>query len=174
MKRVAVIGSAGSGKSTLAVELGRRTGLPVIHLDRLFWGPGWTPTADVEWEAVNHDLAAREAWIIDGNYSRTMAIRLERADTIVFLDRPRLACLWNVTRRWLAHRGRSRPDMGADLREKLDLELVRLVWGFPTRSRPGILERLAALPSGTMVVHLTSPRAAGDWLTGIGPVRGVE
>jgi adenylate kinase family enzyme len=169
VKRVAVIGSAGSGKSTLAVDLGRRTGLPVVHLDRLYWGPGWTPTPDDAWEAVNREVTAGDAWIIDGNYSRTMDIRLARADTVVFLDRPRLACIWNVTRRWLTQRGRSRPDMGAGLQEKLDLEFLRWVWGFPTRSRPGVLARLANLPSTVSVVHLTSTRAAHAWLEAIEP-----
>ncbi len=168
-----MLGSAGSGKTTFAIELGRRSGLPVVHLDRLYWGPGWTPTPDDRWETVNRDLAAGDTWIIDGNYSRTMDIRLERADTVVFLDRPRLVCIWNVTRRWLTHRGRSRPDMGAGLTEKLDLEFLRWVWGFPTRSRPAVLERLAALPSSTLVVHLTSSRAARDWLSGIGPAGAV-
>ena len=145
--------------------------VPVVHLDRLYWGPGWTPTPDDAWEAVNREVAAAEAWIIDGNYSQTMDIRLAWADTVVFLDRPRTVCTWNVLRRWLTHRGSSRPDMGAGLNEKLDLEFLRWVWGFPSRSRPGVLARLAALPVTVSVIHLTSTGAARAWLESIDPAR---
>ncbi len=44
MKRLAIVGCAGAGKSTLARLLGQILGLPVFHLDALFWRPGWVET----------------------------------------------------------------------------------------------------------------------------------
>ena len=89
MRRVAIIGSSGAGKSTLARRLGERTGLPVVHLDEHFWRPGWVETSRGEWRAVQTALCAQDAWIMDGNYSGTLDVRLARADTVVFLDLPR-------------------------------------------------------------------------------------
>jgi adenylate kinase family enzyme len=167
LKRVAVIGSGGAGKSALAIELGTRTGLPVIHLDRLYWGPGWTPKPEDEWAALQAELAAGDRWIMDGNYSKSLPIRLARADTVVFLDLPRLVCLWAVTRRWLRFRGRSRPDMGEGVNEALDPAFLRWIWDYPKRSRPGIVAQLAALPSTTRVVHLRSRGDAREFLAAV-------
>jgi adenylate kinase family enzyme len=64
MRRVVVIGSAGAGKSTFAARLGRATGPPVIHLDALYWKPGWVPTPRAEWDAKLAPLAAGPAWIM--------------------------------------------------------------------------------------------------------------
>jgi adenylate kinase family enzyme len=68
VQRVAVVGSGGSGKSTLADRLGELTGLPVTHLDRLYWQPGWVATDDDRWRQLQAGLVAGERWIVDGNY----------------------------------------------------------------------------------------------------------
>jgi adenylate kinase family enzyme len=175
VNRVAVIGSGGAGKSVLALELARRTGLPVIHLDREYWRPGWLPTPEPEWEARVGEIVKGERWIIDGNFGGTMHHRLAAADTIVFLDIPRLICEWAVITRWLRYRRRWRPDMAAGLNDKLDLKFLRWIWGYPTTRRPGILRQLAELPPSTQVVRLTSRRQMAEWLDSVAPssARGV-
>ena len=90
--RVLVGGMMGSGKSTFARALAARTGLPVIHLDLHYWKPGWVRPSDDEWRERQRALLAGEAWIIDGNYNETLALRLERAETVVFLDTPWWLC----------------------------------------------------------------------------------
>jgi adenylate kinase family enzyme len=90
--RVLVDGMMGSGKSTFARALAARTGLPVIHLDLHYWKPGWVRPSDDEWRERQRALLAGEAWIIDGNYNETLALRLERAETVVFLDTPWWLC----------------------------------------------------------------------------------
>jgi adenylate kinase family enzyme len=90
--RVLVDGMMGSGKSTFARALGARTGLPVIHLDVHYWKPGWVRPSDDEWRERQRALLAGNAWIIDGNDNETLALRLERAETVVFLDTPWWLC----------------------------------------------------------------------------------
>ena len=144
MQRVLVIGSGGSGKSTLAGRIGARTGLPVIHLDQLYWRSGWVATPADEWTHRVRELAAGESWVMDGNYGGTLDLRLAACDMVVFLDVPRLRCLWRVLWRWMRHRGRSRPDMAAGCIERLDMQFVRWIWTYPQRQRPGVLAKVAA------------------------------
>lgn len=165
---MAVLGSGGAGKSTLARELGARTGLPVIHLDALFWGPNWQPTPKPEWIELERRLIADEQWIMDGNYGSTQEMRLPRADTVVFLDLPRLVCLWSVIRRWSAYRRRARPDLPRN-HDRLDLEFLRWIWTYPNEKRPEVLARLATLPETTTVVRLQSRRAIREYLAGVAP-----
>ena len=167
MQRVAVIGSGGAGKSTLAVELGARTGLPVIHLDREFWRPGWQPTPDDVWEARVGELVQGDRWIIDGNYGGTMPIRFERADTVVFLDLPRALCLLSVIWRSIRHRRTPRPDMSEGNPEKLDPAFLQWIWNYPRKNRPGVLRQLELLPPSTRVVRLASRRAMRAWVDAI-------
>jgi adenylate kinase family enzyme len=162
-----VIGSGGSGKSVLSLRLAERTGLPVIHLDREYWGPGWQPMPEDRWEARIRELASRDRWIMDGNFGGTIPIRLAAADTVVFLDLPRLVCLWNVIRRWAKYRSDARPDMTPGNAEKLDLKFLRWIWGYPTTRRPGIVAQLEGLPPTTRVVRLRSRREIGEFLATI-------
>jgi adenylate kinase family enzyme len=90
--RVLVDGMMGSGKSTFAHALAARTGLPVVHLDVHYWKPGWVRPSDDEWRERQRTLLAGEAWIIDGNYNETIALRLERADTVILLNTPWWLC----------------------------------------------------------------------------------
>jgi adenylate kinase family enzyme len=103
--RVVVTGLAVSGKSTFARALAAKTGLPVIHLDVHFWQPGWTAPSDDAWREIQRDLLAGDRWIADGNYQDTLDLRLERADTAVFLDPP----WWMCVRRALGRGLRRRP-----------------------------------------------------------------
>lgn len=164
MRRILVIGSGGSGKSTLAKALGAKLELPVIHLDAHFWHPGWISTPSEEWRAHVADLLTGDAWIIDGNYGNTLDQRLAACDTVIFLDLPRIVCLWRVIKRALKYRGRSRPDMSPGCPERLSWEFVGWVWSYPSRRRPDIVRRLAALPSRTRVVHVRSTRGVAALL----------
>src|SRR5579862_1457379 len=87
-RHVIVTGLAGSGKSTFSVALAAKLGLPVIHLDLLFWKPGWVAPSKTEWRETQREALGGAAWIADGNYHETLDLRLERADTVVFLDIP--------------------------------------------------------------------------------------
>jgi adenylate kinase family enzyme len=77
---------AGSGKSTFSRALAAKTGLPLIYLDLHYWKPGWVNPSDDEWRQTQRTLLAGNAWIADGNYRETLALRLERAETVVVLD----------------------------------------------------------------------------------------
>jgi adenylate kinase family enzyme len=164
MRRVLVIGSGGAGKSTLATRLGGRLGLPVIHLDALYWNAGWVATPPEDWARAVADVIARDEWVVDGNYGGTLDARLAACDTVVFLDLPRLVCLWRVVRRWIRYRGHTRPDMAAGCDEQIDAEFLRWIWTYPARRRPGILARLATLTGGQRVVVLRSRREVEAFL----------
>jgi adenylate kinase family enzyme len=156
MNRIMVIGSGGAGKSTLARGGGLALGIEVIHLDALFWHPGWVGTPRAEWEALQRTLVQRPRWVMDGNYGGTMEIRLAAADTVVFLDLPRRDCLWGVLRRRVRYAGRSRPDLADGCPERLTWEFLRWIWQFPSR-RPALLERLDRYREGRRILHLRSP-----------------
>ena len=166
MRRVAIIGCGGSGKSVVARELGRRTGLPVIHLDTLFWSQDWQPTPPDEWRAIQERLVTEDRWIIDGNYGGTMELRLRAADTIVFLDYPTRVCLWRVVLRRLKSRRRPRPDLGPP--DRLTLEFLRWIAAYRRTRRPRILDRLATLTDEKRVVILGSDAEVRTLLDSVG------
>lgn len=111
MKKIALIGSGGSGKSTLARKLGKKLNIEVYHLDALLWKPNWTPTSKEEQRNIQNELVKKDQWIIDGNYSGTMDIRLNAADAIILVDISRVRCVYRVLKRMIQYRGKSRPDM---------------------------------------------------------------
>jgi adenylate kinase family enzyme len=164
MQRVVILGSGGAGKSTLARRIGDRLALPVIHLDREHWLPGWVETPSDEWADRVAMLVAGDRWVIDGNYGGTIGPRLRACDTAIFLDLPRRVCLWRVIRRWRQYRGRTRPDMTPGCNERLDWVFVRWIWNYPRLHRPAVLKQLATLGAGQRVVHLRSRRAVEEFV----------
>ena len=172
MERVLVIGPSGAGKSTLAIELGRRLALPVHHIDQLHWQPGWVEGSDAELRAKLDAIVASERWLIDGNYGATLAERLARADTVVYLDYPIRLCLRRLLGRIWTYRGRTRPDMTEGCAERFDLAffLYVLTWNRGPRRRTE--DRLSDY-KGT-IVRLGNPRALRRWLAALPAKAGVS
>ena len=156
MHKIAVIGSSGAGKSRLSRSMGEILGLPVIHLDKKYWLPGWTePPKDV-WRSRVQELVKRDRWIMDGNFGGTMEIRIAAADTVVFLDMPRTLCIWRTIKRVITYRKETRPDMADGCDEKFDLKFLKWIWDFPDRTRPRILEWLSTVEGQKPVFRLRS------------------
>ena len=162
MKRVAIVGSGGVGKSTFAEELGRRTGISVVHLDRHFWKPNWVPTPREEWVDLQVGLLSGDSWIADGNYGGTLDVRLSRADTVIVLTLPRWQCSWRALKRSLQHRGQEIQAEGCP--EHFDLKFLRWVWHYPTDSRPRLDQAIDRFHERLNVVELASPSAAQSFL----------
>ena len=135
MERIIIIGCGGAGKSTLARKLGEVLDLPVVHLDKLFWKPGWVETTAEEFDALLAQELAKDQWIMDGNFNRTMPERMKRCDTIIYLDFSRCACLLGVLKRVITTYGKVRPDMGEGCPERIDLEFLKWVWNFNKNKR---------------------------------------
>ncbi|WP_028776851.1 hypothetical protein [Shimazuella kribbensis] len=135
MERICIIGSPGSGKSTLAKYLGDILELEVIHLDTLFWQPGWVSISNEEMLLKQGKVIQKEKWIMDGSYSNIWTPRLERADTIIFMDFSRWICLYCVMKRYFLHQNKTRSDMGQGCPEKIDFEFLSFIWNYPTNRR---------------------------------------
>ncbi|MDQ3713515.1 MAG: DNA topology modulation protein [Acidobacteriota bacterium] len=158
MKKILIIGSSGAGKSTFARRLGAATGLTVVHLDQLYWKPNWVEPSKDEWKETVAEVLENEAWIIDGNYSGTLDLRMRYADAIIFLDFPPTICVWRVLKRVAIYRRGKRPDMPAGCDERFDWDFVKLTWNYPTRSKPRVESLLNNCQDKIKVIRLKSNR----------------
>ena len=163
MERIIIIGCGGAGKSTLARQLGEKLNLPVVHLDKLFWKPGWVSLSPEEFDVVHREAIAQERWIIDGNFDRTMPERLGRCDTVIYLDFSRFACLMGVVKRILTTYGTVRPDMGEGCPERVDWEFLKWVWNFNKNKRERNYQRLNET-EGVEIIVLKNRRAVTRFL----------
>jgi adenylate kinase family enzyme len=167
MKRILVIGSSGSGKSTFARRLGELLSLEVIHLDSLFWHSGWIETPKDEWRTKVAKALQGNSWIIDGNYSATMDLRLPACDTVIFLETPRITCVYRVLKRVVFYKKGSRPDIPEGCDEKFDLDFVKIVWSYPTRSKPKVEAFLKQFEAEKTIIRLKSKKEIESFLNGL-------
>lgn len=172
MKKVLVLGCAGSGKSTFSSQLGQVTGLPVIHLDSLYWKPNWIASTEEEWDDTIDRLVKLESYIMDGNYSRTLNKRLRDADVVFYFDMPRSLCIYRVIKRRILNHGRVREDMAEGCREKIDLEFLKWIWNFRKRNRGRILESLDQAKEQKQIYIIKKSKEATDYLAKIRLVMG--
>ena len=162
MQRVLIIGPCGAGKSTLARKLGDRLGLPVFHMDQLNWRTGWVESSKDEIGAKLQAIVTDDRWLIDGNYGGTLAERLSRADTVIYLDFPISLCVARVLRRIWSYRGSTRPDMTEGCPERFDLAFLwyLITWNSGPRVRTEHLLR----GHENKIVRLKTPAALTDWM----------
>ena len=157
--RILILGCPGSGKSTLARALAARTGLPLVHLDNIWWRADGTHIPREDFDRALDGLLRGEQWIMDGDYSRTYEVRLRAADTVIFLDYPEAVCMAGI----VARVGQDRPDMPWT-EGTLDRELVAQVRNYASSNRPALLSLFQKYPA-KQVLTFTSREEADCWLS---------
>ena len=162
MQRLLVIGPCGAGKSTLSTVLGKKLDLTVFHMDQLNWRPGWIESSKDEIRARLADIVVTDRWLIDGNYGGTLAVRLEHADTIVYLDYPIRLCVLRLLRRIWKYRGQSRPDMTEGCPERFNLAFLFYLMRW--NSGPRIRTETQLKGYETKVIRLQSPQELERWM----------
>ena len=154
MKRVIVIGCPGSGKSTFSRALRDKTGLPLHHLDMMYWNADKTTVPKEIFRAQLAALLTEDAWIIDGNYGSTMEARMAACDTVFFLDYPRSVCLAGIRER----QGKPRADMPW-IETEDDEEFLAFVRTYNEQSRPAVLTLLEKYRDKQIVIFRTRTEA---------------
>ena len=167
MERVIIIGCGGAGKSTLARKLGEKTGLPVVHLDQIWWAPGnWQHLAREEFDRRLLTETEKPRWILDGNFNRTLEMRLQKCDTVIYLDYPRIVCLKNWIGRVIQNWGHARADMAEGCSEWFDPDMAKWIWQFNRKNRKRYHELLEEL-DGVKVHIFRSRRETAKFLNNL-------
>lgn len=165
-QKVIVIGSPGAGKSTFARKLRDVTGLPLYYLDMLWHRPDRTTISREEFDAKLKDILMRDKWIIDGNFNRTLKMRLKYCDTVFLLDFPVEVCLSGVESRV----GQVREDMPW-IENEFDGEFKQFIIDFPKERLPRIYELIERYRTDKRVVIFKSREEAEDYLKGINRIQ---
>ncbi len=158
MKKAIIIGPSGSGKSTFSEMLHNATGLPLYHLDNIWWNADKTHISRPEFDLKLSELLCRDSWIIDGDYSRTYEPRIAACDTIFFLDFDINICMEGLTQRL----GKPRPDMPW-IDYELDQELVARVQKYETENKPVLLSLFEKYPKKRVIIFKTR-KDAEEWV----------
>ena len=146
MKKAIVIGCPGSGKTTFAEKLKAATGLPLYYLDAVWHKPDRTHISRAEFDQRLAEILSEDAWIIDGNYSRTVEVRIRACDTVFLFDLPTEVCLQGAIDRL----GKGRYDMPW-IDTELDPKLKQEIKEFPDKNLPTVYELLKKYGKTTVI-----------------------
>ena len=160
MKKVIVIGCPGSGKSRFSRALHHKTGIPLYHLDMMYWNPDKTTVEKRVFRKRLDEVLRKDEWIIDGNYGSTMELRMNACDTVVFLDYPLEVCLDGIKER----RGKPRSDMPW-VETGEDEEFIEFIKSYNREQRPKVMALLEKYGDKTVYVF-TSREQADAFLNG--------
>ena len=160
MKKVIVIGCPGSGKSTVSRALHNKTGIPLYHLDMMYWNADKTTVEKSVFLERLSDVLEKDEWIIDGNYGSTMELRMAACDTVIFLDYPLDVCLDGIKER----RGKPRSDMPWIETEE-DAEFIEFIKSYNEQQKPKVLELLEKCSDKNIII-LESREQADAFLNG--------
>ena len=159
MKKVIIIGCPGSGKTTFAEKLNKCTELPLYYLDAIWHKPDKTHISREEFDERIAEIFNQSEWIIDGNYKRTIEMRLRECDTIFLFDLPKEVCLQGVIDRI----GKSRYDLPW-LETELDQEFKQFIEDFPIDTLPYIYDLLEKYKADKNVFIFKSRQDADDYI----------
>jgi adenylate kinase family enzyme len=163
MKRVVVIGNSGSGKSTLARQMSEILGIPAVHIDalRFIEGKPWEEIPKDEFRTKVNAAVSADEWIFEGCSTSTLPQRIERCDTVIFLDFNRFFCLYHAIKRRIQIKKKPRLELPKSCIDKIDGKFLKwILFDYSNRSRPRIIEAINA--SGKIIYHIKSRKQVQD------------
>lgn len=165
-KRILIQGSSGGGKSTLAKELGEILNLPVIHLDKEYWQPGWTKPNSDEWHAKQIEFINNESWIIEGGiYKKALPLRVQAANVVIFLELNRFLCFYRALKRFITNKINKTPPVASGCPEKFDLSFSKwILYSQPSIENPLAIETILKNLTQAEFIRLKNPKEVKSFL----------
>ena len=159
MKKVIIIGSPGAGKSVFSKKLKDITKLPLYHLDMLYHKKDGTHISKEELEEKLKIIFKEEKWIIDGNYQRTLELRLKECDTVFLLDFPTDICIKGAESRI----GKKRDDIPW-VEENFDEKFKECIINFSSDKLPQIYKLLDKYKDTTNIIIFRTREEADNFI----------
>lgn len=163
MKKAIVIGCPGSGKTTFAEKLREYTGLPLFYLDAIWHKPDRTHISRDEYDERLSEILKLDEWIIDGNFSRTIEVRIKMSDTVFLFDLPTEICMQGA----ISRLGKSRYDVPW-IDTELDPKLKKEIEDFPDKTLPNIYALLKKYKENRQIIIFKSRMQADEYLRNLG------
>ena len=143
--KVCLFGCPGSGKSTLSKALSNIMDIKVFHLDNIYWKPNWVNISKEEFDIKLKELLMLDKYIIEGNYNRTLQVRLDECDLAIYLDFNRMTCLISVIKRYFQYKNKTRDDITEGCEEALDKQFISYVWNFNRNHKKDYYQKLESM-----------------------------
>lgn len=156
-KKISVIGNSGAGKSTFSRKLQEKTGLPLYHLDNIWWRSDWTHIRRRKFVHIQNKIMKQECWIIDGNFMSTIEKRIKNSDLVYFFDLPFEICIDGYLERF----GKKREDCPG-IETEIDYEFIEYIKNFNRHCKPIILDLFEKY--NTSVITFKSRKEIDDYL----------
>lgn len=135
MQKIVIVGCPSSGKTTLANKLGVLLNIPIFHLDKIFWVQKGGIKQDI-FLAQQEEIMNNDKWIIDGDFikSKSFEVRLNKADTIIFLKFSKIKIYYRLLKRAIKYFNKTRPDMAGGSKKHINWHLLKFIYNYPTNN----------------------------------------
>lgn len=159
--RIIIIGCPGSGKSTLSRKLHNITGIPLYHLDNVWWNKDRSHIYKDEFDNKLLSIMNNNRWIIDGDYSRTYEIRFIYCDTVIFLDYDIDICIKGIKERLSTERS----DIPW-IEDRLDKDLIEKVNNYHKNNR-AMIYNLIVKYKDKQILIFCSRNETDEWISNL-------